>query len=58
MLAVCLRNQEVVEQLQQELTALNVKHERLQREVKSTDERNQDEIGELNKKLARLEKSK
>ena len=58
LLAVCLRNQKVVEQLQQELTSLNVKHERLQREVKSTEERSQDGIRELNKKVARLEKSK
>ena len=65
LLAVCLRNQVVVEQLQKDLSALNVKHEQLQQEVNSTENRNyevvgrlQEEVTELKGKLSSLEKSK
>ena len=62
---MCLRNQAVVEELQMEFSTLNAKHERLKQEVKSTEERNQqefgrwqDEVNELKGNLSRLEKGK
>ena len=62
---MCLRNHAVVEELQKEFSTLNAKHERLKLEVKSTEERNQqefgrlqDEVNELKGNLSRLEKGK
>ena len=57
LLAVCLRNQVVVEQLQKDLNALNVKHEQLQHNYEVIG-RLQDEVTELKGKWSSLEKSK